>query len=43
MNGIEVADPLKLADQLVNGQLQGAATGLQLASASLEPGSYTPV
>ena len=36
MNGLEVADPLKLAGQLVNGQLQGAATGLQLASATLE-------
>lgn len=36
MSSFELADPLKLAGQLVDGQLQGAATGLQLASASLD-------
>jgi len=36
VSGFELADPMKLAGQLVDGQLKGAATGLQLASATLD-------
>src|SRR3954468_16607791 len=36
MSGFDIADPMKLVGQLVDGQLKGAATGLQLASANLD-------
>ncbi len=36
MSAFNVADPMELAGQLVDGQLQGAATGLELASATLD-------